>query len=223
MHALRRTARPAVVQTPAEEVANALTHGIGAALGLAGLVVLVTLSAGRGDAWRVVSTAVYGATLVLLFLASALYHAVRGPRAKRVLQVLDHAAIYLLIAGTYTPFTLVTLRGPWGWAIFGVIWGCAAAGITVQALYPGRFRALLTGLYVAMGWIIAVAAVPLVRRLDPAGLAWLVGGGIAYTAGVFFYARRWFPFAHAVWHLFVLGGSACHFVAILEHVVATGG
>jgi hemolysin III len=218
-----RTAHGPIVQSPAEEVVNALTHGIGAALGVAGLVVLVVVSAGMDDAWRVVSTALYGATLVQLYLASTLYHAVRNPRAKRVLQVIDHAAIYLLIAGTYTPFTLVTLRGPWGWAVFGVIWGCAAAGIAVQALFPGRFRALLTGLYVAMGWMMVVAIVPLVQRLDAGGLAWLVAGGVGYTGGVFFYAKRWFPFSHGVWHLFVLAGSACHYFAILDHVVAPGG
>lgn len=195
-----------------EELANTLTHGAGAAASLAGAVALVVLAALRSDARGIVGSAVFGATLVLLYGASTLYHAVRSPTLKARLRILDHCAIYLLIAGTYTPFTLIGLRGGWGWSLFGVAWGLATAGVIFKLFFTGRFDGLSTAVYVAMGWMVLVAIVPLVQRLPAEVLAWLVAGGLAYTLGTLFYRSRR-RYAHAVWHLFVLAGSACHFAA----------
>lgn len=206
---------------PRWELANALTHGAGALAAAAGTAVLLVLASLHGDAWHIVSSAVFGATLVLLYTASTVYHAVRAPRAKARLRVLDHSAIYLLIAGTYTPFTLVGLRGGWGWSLFGVVWGLAVAGVVFKLFFIERFHRLSTALYVAMGWMVVVAIVPMVQRLPAVTLAWLVAGGVAYTAGTAFYHGRR-PYAHAVWHLFVLAGSACHFAAVLTQVLPPG-
>ncbi|MDO8960048.1 MAG: hemolysin III family protein [Rhodocyclaceae bacterium] len=198
---------------------NALTHLIGAALALAGGVVLITLAVQDGDPWKIVSVSIYGATLVLLYSASTLYHSVKG-RAKRILQKLDHHSIYLLIAGSYTPFCLVTLRGPWGWSLFGVVWGLAVLGI-LQELRPRReTRILSMAIYVLMGWVALVALFPLLEALSWAGFAWLAGGGLLYTVGITFYvldARL--RHAHGIWHLFVIAGSAAHYVAILYYVL----
>ncbi len=202
-----------------EEVANALLHGVGAAMGMAVLAVMVVLSALYGTALDVVASAVFGASLVLLYTASTLYHAFPWPRAKQVMEVMDHAAIYVLIAGTYTPFALVALGGAWGWSMFGVVWGLAAIGIAAQAIFPGRVRGLMTALYVVMPWVVVIAGKPLLSTLAPAAIAWLAAGGVVYSVGVFFYYKKRFPFSHAVWHLFVLGGSACHVVAVLNWVV----
>jgi hemolysin III len=198
---------------------NALTHGTGALLALAGAVVLIVLAALSGDPWRIVSVSVYATTLVALYTASTLYHATRG-RAKAVLQKMDHGAIYLLIAGTYTPFVLGPLRGGWGWSLFGVVWGLAVVGIAQDCWRLDRRRILSMVLYPLMGWLAVVAIVPLVRAVPPAALAWLVAGGLAYTLGIVFFAldHRW-PGAHVVWHLFVLAGSACHFVAVARYAV----
>lgn len=195
-----------------EELANTLTHGLGAVASLAGTAVLIVLAALSGSPRAVVASAVFGAALVLLYAASTLYHAARHPAWKARLRVLDHSAIYLLIAGTYTPFTLLGLRGGWGWSLFGVAWGLAAAGVLFKLFFTGRFDGLSTAVYVAMGWMVVVAIVPLVQRLPTDVLAWLVAGGLAYTAGTLFYrsSRR---YAHAVWHLFVLAGSTCHYAA----------
>jgi hemolysin III len=196
---------------------NSLTHLAGLLLAAAGSAVLITRSALYGDAWKVVGSSIFAASMVLLYGASALYHSVRG-RAKRVLVKFDHCAIYLLIAGTYTPFALVTLRGAWGWSLFGVVWGLAIVGI-VKELWLGRDRIPSVPLYLAMGWLAVVAAVPIVRELPGPGLAWLVAGGLLYTGGIVFYANdeRW-RHAHGVWHLFVLGGTACHYLAVLLYV-----
>jgi hemolysin III len=202
-----------------EEIANSITHAIGLVGAVIGLVVLATVAAQRGDGWRVVGGSVFGATLVLLYGASTLYHAIAAPRAKRVLRVLDHSAIYLLIAGSYTPFALVTLRGPWGWSLLGFIWACAAVGIVLRATVGARWRVTPVLLYVTMGWIAIVAVRPMARALPTAGLTLLALGGIAYTAGIAFYAWRRLPYHHAVWHLFVLAGSALHFFAVLLYVV----
>jgi hemolysin III len=201
------------------ELANSITHGLGAALSVLALVLLVVLAALHGTARHVVGGAIFGATLVVLYTMSTLYHALTHPGAKRVFKVLDHAAIYLLIAGTYTPFCLATLRGPWGWSLFGVVWGLALLGVLFKALFIGRFEFLSTAVYLAMGWLVLVAAVPLWRALPPAGLAWLVAGGLCYTGGVAFYVWEKLKFHHAVWHLFVLGGSICHVVAVLGSVI----
>lgn len=206
-------------QTTGEEIANSITHGIGAGLAVAALSVLVTLAAMQGDAWQVVSFSIYGTTLVLLYLASTLYHGFRGPRIKRIFQTLDHAAIFLLIAGTYTPFTLVTLNGPWGWTLFGLIWGLAIAGIVIQVVAPDRYRVAQVLLYLGMGWLVVVAIGPLTQNLPIAGLAWLVAGGLSYTLGIAFYAWDQKPYAHTIWHLFVLGGSICHFFCMLLYVL----
>ena len=206
-------------QTHAEEIANSITHGAGAVAGLAVLAVLVTFAAFTGDPWRIVSVSVYGVSIVLLFTASALYHGAVAPGRKRFFQLLDHAAIFLLIAGTYTPFTLVTFRGTLGWTVFGVVWGIAALGITLTVFFVGRFRLLFLALYLAMGWIIVLAVKPMMAVLPPGGLAWVVAGGLCYTVGVVFYLWRGLRFGHTIWHLFVLAGSACHFMGILFYVV----
>ena len=208
---------PPRVQSPGEELANTLTHGLGAALGVVALVVLV--QAAGNDALRVVAASVHGAALVVLFLASTLYHAVIRPRAKRVLQVVDHVAIFLLIAGTYTPFALVTLRGAWGWSIFGVVWGIALVGSAFEIALIGRYPRLSTALYLVMGWVGVVAAVPMWRALAGEGMALLVAGGLAYTGGVVFFVWEKLPFHHALWHLFVLAGAALHFGAVWGYVL----
>src|SRR5215213_7479331 len=208
---------------PLEEVANCATHGVGLALSLAGLVALVALAWARGDAWHMASCAVYGASLVTLYLASTLYHGARAPRAKRLLQALDHCGIYLLIAGTYTPFTLVTLRGPWGWTLFGLVWGLALAGILFRVLFGTRYRPLAVASYVLLGWLCVVAVKPIFEHVPLGALAWIAAGGLTYTAGVFFFAADRIPHNHAIWHLFVLGGSICHYVAVLLHVVPSRG
>jgi hemolysin III len=193
---------------------NGFTHLAGAALAAAGLVALVVIAAGTGDPWRIVSFTVFGATLFLLYTFSTLYHSTRG-RAKAVFQKLDHCAIYLLIAGTYTPFALVALRGPLGWTLFGLAWGLAILGIAQEFWLGKGARWLSLAIYLVMGWMGVVALSPLVASLGPAGLAWLVAGGVLYTAGIVFYVfdERVRHF-HGIWHLFVLGGSASHWAAV---------
>lgn len=202
-----------------EEIANAVTHGLGAALAIAGLVVMMIFAARHGNAWHIVSCAVYGTTLVLLYTASSLYHSLPQPQAKKVLKILDHAAIFLLIAGTYTPFTLVNLRGPWGWTLFGLIWGLAMFGVIFQTTLLRSWVAVSLALYVAMGWAVVMAIKPLVASVAPGGLVLLVAGGLAYTLGTLFYLWRQLRFHHAIWHLFVLAGSALHFFAVLFYVI----
>jgi hemolysin III len=197
---------------------NGYSHLFGALLALTGTVVLVTAGALQGDAWKVVSFAIYGASLVLLYGFSTLYHSTRG-RLKRVFQALDHNAIYLLIAGTYTPFTLVSLRGPWGWSLFGIVWGLAVLGMFQEVLLGRKTRMLSLVIYVLMGWVGAVAAVPLAEALSPSGFAWVVAGGVIYTVGIVFYVfDERFAHWHGIWHLFVVGGSAAHYFAILRYV-----
>jgi hemolysin III len=202
-----------------EETINAWTHGLGALLSLGGLVVLVVMAGLRGDAWHIVSCSIYGVTLVLLFSSSTIYHSCRSPRAKHICRIIDHASIYLLIAGTYTPFVLVTLRGGWGWSLFGVVWGLALAGIVFQIFFVSRFRVLQVVIYLLMGWLVVVAAKPLLTRVPRPGLLWLLAGGLSYTLGIIFYMWKKLPFHHAVWHLFVLAGGVCHYFAILFYVL----
>jgi len=208
---------------PPEEVANCATHGVGLALSVAGFVALVALAWAYGDAWHLASCGVYGASLVALYLASTLYHGARRPRAKQVFQALDHCGIYLLIAGTDPPFPLVTLRGPWGWTLFGLVWGIALAGILFRVLFGTRYRPVAVASYVLLGWLCVVAVKPILELVPLGALAWIAAGGFAYTAGVFFFAAKRIPHHHAIWHLFVLGGSICHYVAVLMYVLPTRG
>ncbi len=206
------------MQSRREEAANSLTHGLGALLATAGLAVLAVSASRSGSARAIVGCAVFGVALVVLYTTSALYHAVGSPRAKGVLRALDHSAIFVLIAGTYTPFTLVSLRGPWGWSLFGVVWGLAVAGIALRLALRRRPTTLFVALYLAMGWCVVVAARPLLAAVPPGGIALLVAGGLAYSGGVAFYLWRRLPYHHAVWHVFVLAGSAFHYVAVLRYV-----
>ena len=198
-----------------EEVANAVTHGLGLLAAAVALPWLIVAAVAARDGWRLAGVIVFAVTALLLFTASTLYHALPSGSAKRVFRVFDHAAIYLLIAGTYTPFTLGVMRGAWGWTLFAIVWACAVSGVVLKATAGFRFPIASTVLYVAMGWVAVVAIRPLLLTLTPAEIAWLVAGGIVYTAGVPFYASRR-RFSHAVWHLFVLGGAICHFVAVLQ-------
>lgn len=197
-----------------EELFNSISHGIGAGLALIGLVTLVVWSASHGDTVDVFSFGVYGLSLVLLYLASTLYHSMRSPRWRLLFRKFDHAAIYVLIAGTYTPFLLVSLRGAWAWSLLGLIWGLALLGVAFKTLFIQRFERLATLGYVLMGWLGVLFARQVLAGLSPAGTIWLAAGGVIYTVGVIFYAIRRIPYNHAIWHLFVLGGSLCHFVAV---------
>lgn len=202
-------------QSLGEEIANAVSHGTGFLASMAALPLLVMADVRRHDPWQVVAGAVYATTLIVLYGASTLYHAVPArSHAKQVLRVVDHGAIYLLIAGTYTPFALGALRGPWGWSLLGTIWALAAAGIAFKAGLGFRFPRLSTAVYLLMGWLVVVAARPLATAVGVRGLAWLLAGGLLYTVGVLFYTQPRLRYAHLVWHLFVLGGSACHLVAV---------
>jgi hemolysin III len=203
-------------QPRGEEIANSVSHGVGLLAALAAAPVLVLSAVQGGGAPRIAGASVFAATMVLLYLTSTLYHALPRNRAKRVFQVLDHAAIFLMIAGTYTPFTLGVLHGPWGWTLFGLVWGLALAGIVLTAVGGVRYPKLRTGLYLAMGWLILIAIKPLWLRMPSLGLFWLIAGGIAYTVGVAFYAAKRVSYSHFVWHLFVIAGTACHFIAVLR-------
>jgi hemolysin III len=198
-----------------EEIANSVTHGVAALASVAALPILLVVAIARGDPWRIAGSAIFGATLVMLYAASTLYHAIPHPRAKRVFRILDHSAIYLLIAGTYTPFALGALRGPWGWTLFGAVWALAALGITAKATVGFRFARLSTAVYVVMGWLAIIALRPLLTQVGVAGMMWLLAGGLCYTAGVIFFAWERLRYGHMVWHLFVAAGSVCHFFAVL--------
>ena len=202
-----------------DEIASALTHGLGAVAALAGGAVLITLAALHGDAWQLGASIVFGVTLLLLYVASTLYHSIQHPVAKGRLKVFDHCAIYLLIAGTYTPFTLIGLRGPWGWGLFIAIWTLALFGVVFKLFYTGRFKLLSTIIYIAMGWLVIVAIKPMLEVLDGWTLGWLFLGGMSYTLGTYFYHRESIRYSHAIWHLFVIGGSVCHFIAVTAQVL----
>jgi hemolysin III len=196
---------------------------LGVLLSVAGLTLLLTFAALEGDVWRIVSFSVYGATLILLFLASTLYHSLQGERAKRIFRMIDHCAIFLFIAGSYTPFVLVKMRAGSGWWLFGLVWGLALVGILQKLIFRHRFPKLSLATYLVMGWMIVLASTELVQALDTGGVAWLVSGGLAYTIGVFFYVRKSMPYHHAIWHLFVLAGSICHYFSILFYVLPMNG
>lgn len=205
--------------TLGEEIANAITSGIGTALSIAGLVIMIVYASLEGSAWHVVGVSIFGATLIFSHLASTLYHSIAPPRAKRVLKVFDHLAIYLLIASTYTPFTLVNLRGPWGWSLFALIWFLAVSGIVIKLTRLNQVRNLSTAFYVAMGWTVLLVIKPLIDHVALGGIGLLLAGGLSYTAGVLFYVWRSLPYNHAIWHLFVIGGSVFHFFAVLFYVI----
>lgn len=211
------------VQDPADlhydELANSITHGVGLLLATAGVLALIVLAALHGGARLIVTCSIYGSTLVFMYAASTLYHSIQWPRAKPVLRIIDHSAIYLLIAGTYTPFTLVQIRGGWGWTLFGLVWGLTVFGIAWKALFIRRFPIVSSILYVLMGWMVVIAVKPLLQRVPLGAIAWLVAGGLAYTAGLVFFAGKRIPHHHAIWHVFVLIGSICHYLAVLLYVV----
>ncbi len=202
-----------------EEIWHAISHGIGLALSIAGLTILVSFSAMNGSAITIVSSAIFGTTLILLYGSSTLYHAITHHDIKQRFQQFDHASIYLLIAGSYTPITLVSLGGAWGWSIFAAVWTIAVIGIYITFVYPRRFEKLSLLLYVIMGWIIVIAIKPLLASMESGGLWLLLAGGLSYTAGVIFYVWEKLPFNHAIWHLFVLGGSILHFFMVLLYVI----
>ncbi len=205
--------------TIGEEIANAVTHGIGTLLAIAALVLLVIFSSIYGNAWYVVSFSIYGSSLVILYTMSTIYHALPRGKAKDIFEIFDHSSIFLLIAGTYTPFELITLRGSVGWTLFGITWGMAIMGILFKVFFVKKFVVLSTLIYIIMGWMIVFAIKPLFEKLPIDGIVFLVIGGIFYTLGTIFYIRRKMKYHHAVWHLFVIGGSAMHFFAILFYVL----
>jgi hemolysin III len=198
---------------------NTYTHLIGALLALAGAVVLIVLGALSGDVWKIVSFSIYGTTLVLLYSFSTLYHNASRGSFKHVMQKLDHNSIYLLIAGSYTPFTLVSLRGPWGWSLFGVVWGLALFGMVQELWFASKSRWLSMVIYILMGWVALVAVVPMIHVLSWAGFLWVAAGGVAYTIGIYFFLNdEKFAYWHGIWHLFVIAGSALHFYAVVRYV-----
>ncbi len=202
-----------------EEIANAVTHGVGALASAAAGSVLITLAIQSGTRMQLISAIVFCASMLLLYTASTLYHAIPSASAKRRLKVFDHCAIYTLIAGTYTPFALIGLRGTVGWWLFGVAWGLAALGVTFKLFFTGRFKLFSTLVYIGMGWMALFAIQPMIMKIPLAALMWLLAGGVAYTAGTVFYHNKRLRYSHAVWHLFVLAGSACHFIAVISQVV----
>lgn len=213
---MTRDPRVERTQSLGEEIANSVSHGVGLVAALAGTPILVVHAAQNGDAARIVGTSVFAASMVLVYLASTIYHALPRQKAKRVFQLLDHGAVYILIAGTYTPFTLGVLRGAWGWTLLGLVWGLTLAGIVLKTVAGVRYPVFSTALYLAMGWLALIAVQPLWLRVPAWGLFWLVTGGVAYTLGVvFFTLDERFPYSHFLWHLFVLAGTACHFIAVL--------
>ena len=202
-----------------EEVANSVTHGVGLALSVIGLAVLIVFACLYGSALHIISCSIYGATLVLLYTASTLYHSFRSPRLKHIFKIIDHCSIYLLIAGTYTPFTLVMLRGGWGWSLFAVVWMLSFVGIIFKLFFVNRFMILSTIVYVLMGWLAIVAIKPMLVMIPSGCILWLLAGGLFYTVGVLFFAWHKIPYNHAIWHLFVVAGSVCHFFAVMLYVL----
>ena len=202
-----------------EEIANSITHGVGLLLAVAGLGVMLAFASRLGNAWHVVSCTIFATTLILQYTFSTLYHSIQLPRAKSVMRVLDHSAIFLLIAGTYTPFMLVNLRGTWGWTLFGIVWALAFLGVFFQVTLLRRWQGISLALYIGMGWVVVVAFKPMLSAVAPGGLILLLLGGLAYTSGVVFYLWKDLQYNHAIWHGFVLAGSVLHFFAVLFYVI----
>ncbi|MFZ5430590.1 MAG: PAQR family membrane homeostasis protein TrhA [Bacteroidota bacterium] len=205
--------------TAAEEVVNSITHGIGALLSIAGLVILIVAAAIHGDAWHIVSFTIFGVSLIVLYTSSTLYHSFSGEKIKNVFARFDHAAIFMLIAGTYTPFLLTTIRGALGWTFFGIIWSVAITGIVIRSIHLHKYRRLMVGIYLIMGWMFVFIFNSMMKNLPGLSLLFLMIGGLSYSVGVFFYAWRKLPFGHGIWHLFVLGGSIMHFFAVLYTLI----
>ena len=209
------TTREFVPPTPGEEIANTISHGIGLALAIAATPILIAAALRAGSVWSLVGASVFASAMLTLYFASTLYHALRHDKAKRFFRTLDHGAIFLLIAGTYTPFTLGVLRGPWGWTLLGLIWAMAVTGLTMKAVVGPRYRWLSMVLYLSMGWLVVIAAKPVLLRVPLPGILWLLAGGVAYTVGVGFFSAHRLRYHHFIWHLFVLAGTTCHFFAVL--------
>lgn len=205
--------------TKSEELFNAVTHGIGIFLSVVGISVLIPFAAIYGDAWKIVSSSIYGASLIALYSASTLYHSFKSEKLKKIFNMFDHISIYFLIAGTYTPFLIVNMRGAWGWVLFGIIWGSAIVGTILKLIYGNRFRKISTILYLCMGWAVVIALKPLVTNTEPIGLLLLLIGGLSFSFGVIFYKWKSLPYNHGIWHIFVLLGTICHFFAVLFFVV----
>ena len=215
---LKKETYPFKLQTAGEEIANSITHGVGIGLSIAALVILIVLASRRGDAWRIVSFSIYGTTLILLYLSSTLYHGFVNPKIKNFFRILDHSAIYLLIAGSYTPVTLTLMRGAWGWTLFGLAWGMAIGGIIITALLLDKLKAFLVLSYVVMGLLVIIAIKPMIQILPRGMIIWLFIGGACYILGIIFYLWKRLPYHHPIWHLFVLGGSISHFFGILFYL-----
>ena len=207
------------IYTRKEEIFNTISHGIGLLFSIPALVLLIVYASLYGNAWHIVSFSIYGSSLIILYTASTVYHAAKEPKLKHKLNVFDHSAIYILIAGTYTPFTLVTLNGAWGWSIFGIIWGLAIAGVISKLFFIGKFRTLSAIGYILMGWVIIIAIKPLLDNLATGGLWWLFAGGLSYSLGVIFYVQKKMPYAHGIFHIFVLLGSLFHFFSVFFYVL----
>lgn len=205
--------------SPLEEKVNIISHAIGLVFSIVALVLMLVRAGHFGNVWHIVSVAIFGASLISLYAASTFYHSAKDSRLRSRLRIIDHATIYTLIAGTYTPFTLVVLHGPVGWTVFGVSWLMAASGVILKLFFTGRFNVLSTMMYVVMGWIIIFAITPLINSLSPQGLFWLVAGGIAYTTGAVLYSIKKIKFNHAIFHIFVLLGSFCHFISVYFYVL----
>lgn len=211
--------KPDKLQTKAEEIGNATTHGLGVLLSLAAITLLIIFAANKGDTLKLISSLVFGCTLLLMYASSTLYHSLRDPKLKHFLRIVDHSSIYLLIAGSYTPFMLVTLKGPWGWTMFAVVWLLAFAGVVFKMFFVHKFELLSTSIYLLMGWMSLIVIKPIYQLLPLGGLECIVAGGLCYTVGVIFYAWERLKFSHVLWHLFVLAGSIFHFFAVLFYVV----
>ncbi len=204
--------------TLGEEIANSITHGIGAALSIAALVLLVAFASQHRDAWQIVSFSIYGVSLIALYLSSTLYHAFTNEKAKHFFRIMDHSCIFLLIAGTYTPPTLIAMRGSWGWTIFTLIWVMAVGGLIFETINIGKYKFISVSIYMAMGWLAIIAFKPMLATLPPGMFKWFLIGGLFYTSGIIFYIWKKVPYNHAIWHMFVLGGSITHFFAILFYL-----